>query len=108
MNKLNYRFVIYLGTFLTGATALVFQVVWQKYLSLLVGGESRSVSLVIACFLFGLASGYHFWGKLTRRDYSRSMFLKIYGAVEVCVGLYEFPTAMLRYLHLYLNQNNRA
>ena len=88
MNKLNYRFVIYLGTFLTGATALVFQVVWQKYLSLLVGGESRSVSLVIACFLFGLASGYHFWGKLTRRDYSRSMFLKIYGAVEVCVGLY--------------------
>ncbi len=88
MNKLNYRLVIYLGTFFTGATALVFQVVWQKYLALLVGGESRSVSLIIACFLFGLATGYHFWGKLTRKNFSRSHFLKIYGCIEGGIGLY--------------------
>jgi spermidine synthase len=94
MRKLNYRNLVYIGTFLTGATGLVFQVVWQKYLVLLVGGESRSISLIIACFLFGLATGYHFWGKLTPKKFSRSQFLKIYGSIEALIGLYAiiFPS----------------
>ncbi|MGR3178403.1 MAG: hypothetical protein ACUZ8E_10145 [Candidatus Anammoxibacter sp.] len=60
-----YRSIIFICVFLTGITGLVFQVIWQKYLSYLVGSESRSISLVVAIFLIGLASGYLFWGKLT-------------------------------------------
>ncbi len=54
---LRYRTVIYAGTGLTGMTGLVYQVVWQKYLSVVVGSETRSVSLVVAVFLAGLAAG---------------------------------------------------
>lgn len=94
-NKLfSYRNIILLCTFLTGTTGLVFQVIWQKYLSYLVGSESRSMSLVVAVFLLGLASGYEFWGKLSAKVTSRYKLLKIYGYIEMGIGAYAiiFPS----------------
>ena len=44
---LRYRTVIYARTVLTGLTGLIYQVVWQKYLSFIVGSEARSVSLAV-------------------------------------------------------------
>ena len=85
-----YHSVIFACTFLTGMTGLVFQVIWQKYLSYLVGSESRSISLVVAIFLFGLASGYFFWGKLTEKNLGRQKLLKIYGYIEFAIGAYAF------------------
>lgn len=85
---LSYRRLIYTGTFLTGATGLVFQVVWQKYLSYLVGSESRSSSLVVAVFLLGLASGYRFWGKITEKRSDRRKLLKVYGYLELSIGAF--------------------
>jgi spermidine synthase len=84
----SYRRLIYAGTFLTGATGLVFQVVWQKYLSYLVGSESRSSSLVVAVFLLGLASGYRFWGKTTEKRRDRKKLLKLYGYLELSIGAF--------------------
>ncbi len=85
---LTSRGVIYLGTFATGAVALVFQVVWQRYLSFLVGSEARSISLVVAVFLFGLAAGYRFWGDLSRRLPTRAAQVKALGFVELAIALY--------------------
>jgi hypothetical protein len=85
---MTYRGVIYLGTFLTGAVALVFQVAWQRYLTFLVGSEARSISLVVAVFLFGLAAGYRFWGDLSRRLPSRATQVKALGFVELGIALY--------------------
>jgi len=85
---LRYRSVIYLGTVLTGMTGLIYQVVWQKYLSFLVGSETRSVSLVVAVFLGGLAAGYRFWGRFTESTNDRGKLLRIYGLIEIGIGLY--------------------
>ena len=71
-----FRAVIYGATFLSGAAGLIFQVVWQRYLSFLMGSEARSISLVVAVFLFGLATGYQFWGNMTERGWSRQKLLK--------------------------------
>ena len=68
---MNYRTIIYAGTLLTGMTGLIYQVVWQKYLSFTVGSEARSVALVVAVFLCGLAAGFRFWGRATERATSR-------------------------------------
>ncbi len=83
-----YRILIYLGIFLTGATGLIFQVAWQRYFAFLLGNESRSVSLVIAFFLFGLATGYRSWGKFTARGRTRGQLLAIYGLIEAAIGIY--------------------
>ncbi len=94
MRANTYRGVIYLSTFLSGAVALVFQVVWQRYLAFLVGSEARSISLVVAVFLFGLAAGYRFWGDLSRRLRSRAAQLKTLGFVELGIAAWglAFPS----------------
>ena len=82
------RFILFFCVFVSGFTALVFQVVWQKYLAQILGSEARSVSLVVAIFLFGLATGYWAWGKLTEKTWPRYQLLKIYGFIEMAIGLY--------------------
>ena len=92
----SYKNLVYGATALTGFSALCGQVVWQKYLAILVGSEARSMSLVIAVFLLGLASGYYFFGKLTeKREWPRFRLLKIYGYIEWATAVYLFS------FHLY-------
>ena len=84
-----YRKAAYFSTILTGFSALAAQIVWQKYLAILVGSESRSVTLVVSVFLCGLAGGYYVFGLLTeRKQWSRHLLLKFYGYVELATALY--------------------
>lgn len=63
--------------------------VWQKYLAVLTGSEAKSLSLVIAIFLLGLATGYYVFGLWTeKKNHSRFLLLKYYGYVELLTGLY--------------------
>ena len=82
------RFILFSCVFVSGFTALVFQVVWQKYLAQILGAEARSVSLVVAIFLLGLATGYWAWGRLTKKTWPRHQLLKIYGFMEMAIGFY--------------------
>ena len=86
--KVSYRSLAYIATVLTGFASLCAQVAWQKYLTILVGSETRSISLVVAIFLLGLATGYYVFGKLTEKKWSRWQLLKIYGWVELITALY--------------------
>lgn len=86
--KISYRELAYIATVLTGFASLCAQVAWQKYLTILVGSETRSISLVIAIFLLGLAAGYYVFGKLTEKKWSRWRLLKLYGWVELITALY--------------------
>ena len=85
---MSYRKLAYIATVLTGFASLCAQVAWQKYLAILTGSETRSISLVVAIFLLGLAVGYYVFGKLTERKWSRWRILKFYGWVELITALY--------------------
>lgn len=56
--------------FLTGATGLVYQVVWTRRLILTFGATVPAVSTVLAAFLGGLALGSLIFGRIAdrRRD----------------------------------------
>lgn len=49
---------------LSGATALAAEVVWTRLLSLLLGGTTYTFSLILACFLVGIAIGAALAGAL--------------------------------------------
>lgn len=49
--------LIYLIFFLSGATALVYEVVWVRKLSLVFGGSHLAVTTVLAVVMGGLPSG---------------------------------------------------
>jgi spermidine synthase len=79
------RFAITLVLFLlSGATGLIDQLCFSKYLTYVVGSTAHAVSAVLAAFMAGLAIGAHFGGKLAltvRRP------LAAYGVLELLVAL---------------------
>ena len=73
--------------FCSGATALVYEVVWSKYLSLMFGSTVQAQTVVLAAFMGGLALGNRIIG--ARADLLKRP-LAVYGYLEIAIGLYAF------------------
>src|SRR5436190_8636849 len=73
--------------FCSGAAALVYEVVWSRYLSLMFGSTIQAQTVVLAVFMGGLALGNRLIGG--RSDLLKKP-LAAYGLLEVIVGLYAF------------------
>jgi spermidine synthase len=89
-------------TVLTGFSALVYEVAWQKYLAALLGSHAEATAAVLAIFLGGLAVGYTVFGRLTARLLARARatgnpphLLRVYGGVECAIGAYAFAFPQL-------------
>jgi len=82
-NKL--RFLIFTCFFISGGTGLVYEVVWVKYLALIIGSTTAATTVVLATFMGGLALGNHILGKQADLVQNR---LKLYGYLEIGIGLY--------------------
>jgi len=84
--------LILLLFFCSGATALVYEVIWSKYLSLLFGSTIQAQTVVLAVFMAGLALGNQLFGR--RADQARQP-LFLYGCLEICVALYAAAFSLL-------------
>ena len=73
------------AVFLSGATALVYEIVWTRYLSLRMGSTTGAVAAVLSAFMFGLAIGALLVGRAA--DSSRRP-LRWYGLLEIGIGAY--------------------
>jgi spermidine synthase len=82
--------------FLSGAAALVYQVVWQRILTLHTGIGVVSVSLIVASFMAGLGLGSHVGGVLSARV-SPGRALRLFALIEVAVGLFAAVSCHLYY-----------
>jgi spermidine synthase len=71
--------------FLSGALALAYQVVWTRYLVLLLGASTPVVSIVIGVFMAGLALGARLIGAVADRHPAP---MKLYGLLEAGIGAY--------------------
>jgi spermidine synthase len=58
---------VYVIFTVSGGTALVYQVIWARWLGLVFGNTTVSVSIVLASFMLGLALGSHLAGRLLPR-----------------------------------------
>ncbi len=70
--------------FLSGITGLVYEVLWAKYLSLLLGHTAQAHTIVLATFLGGLALGNIVLGPQADRVANH---LRLYGWLELGIGL---------------------
>src|SRR5947207_8113803 len=73
--------------FCSGATALVYEVVWSKFLSQMFGSTIYAQTVVLAAFMGGMALGNKIFGK--RGDALREP-VGVYGYLEIAIGLYAF------------------
>ncbi len=69
----------------TGAFALVYEVVWARYLALFLGHDAYAHAIVLASFMGGQALGYAAGGRLVARAGRR---IALYGWIEVAIGLF--------------------
>jgi spermidine synthase len=73
--------------FCSGATALVYEVIWSKYLSLMFGSTIYAQTIVLTVFMGGLALGnrtFGGWADKLRQP------LRAYGLLEMIIGIYAF------------------
>ena len=75
--------LLYCLLFFSGASALIYEVVWVRMLGLAVGSTTQAASCVIAAFLGGLALGSWIAGKIA--DRITIPHLVLYGALELGV-----------------------
>lgn len=78
--------------FCSGATGLIYELLWSKYLSLLLGSTAQAQTVVLAAFMGGLALGNRLFGD--RADLLRRP-LSTYGFLEVAIGIWGFFFAQL-------------
>lgn len=76
---------------LSGATALVYQVVWTRLLTLFFGSTTLAVSTVLAVFMGGLAIGSALLGK--KADLTAAP-VRFYGRLELVIGLLAMATPL--------------
>ncbi len=71
--------------FVSGATGLLYEVLWMRRLTLVFGATQLAIATVLSAFMLGLALGAGRAGRVVdgRRD-----LLRIYGVLEICIGLY--------------------
>lgn len=76
--------LIYLMFFLSGAAALIYEVVWVRSLSLVFGGTHLAVTAVLSVFMGGLALGSYVIGKHVDAVQKP---LRLYGYLEIGIAL---------------------
>lgn len=70
---------------LSGATGLIYEVLWARMLGLVFGATTLAVSTVLAAFMGGLALGSALAGKLAQRIKKP---LSTYGLIEIGIAVY--------------------
>src|SRR2546430_5835522 len=82
--RLNVKSILYVVFFLSGATGLVYEVIWVRLTGLVFGNTSQAISIVLGAFMAGLAFGS--WKLGQRADRSRNP-LRLYGLLEIGIGI---------------------
>src|SRR5215813_10365639 len=76
--------VVFLCFFLSGATGLVYEVVWLRMLSLVFGHTVYAITTVLTAFMAGLALGSYLLGRRAPRIRNA---IAAYGWLEIGVGI---------------------
>src|SRR2546422_835633 len=89
--------ILHLIFFLSGASGLIYQVVWVREFGNVFGNTIYSAALVIAVFMCGLGAGSYLAGRWADRRYAaRTGSLVIaYGRVELAIGALGFLVSLL-------------
>lgn len=83
----------------SGATGLVYEVLWARMLGLVFGATTFAISTVLAAFMGGLALGSAWAGRLAARIRRP---LRAYGLIEIGIALYALAVPFLFSLVNYL------
>lgn len=85
--------LVLLMVFLSGLTGLMYQVTWQKYLSIYLGSHALSTALTLSGFFLFMALGYSIIGKWGHRLGKNKILT--YAYIEALIGGYAIVSPQL-------------
>lgn len=85
MQSQSRAWLVLLLFFCSGATALVYEVVWSKFLSQMFGSTIYAQTAVLAVFMGGLALGNKLFGRWADKSLRP---VRAYGLLEIAIGVY--------------------
>jgi len=101
--------LLFAAIFISGASALIYQLIWVRLLGLVFGVSSFAVATVVAVFLLGLGLGSYVFGRWSERARDP---LRVYLYVELGIAATSLIAYFLieavpvyRYLHEYAYNN---
>jgi len=97
----NIRLILFASFFLSGASALIYQIVWVRVFGLVFGVTIFAVSTVLTAFMTGLALGSLYFGRLIDK---RKDALAVFAYLELGIGLFAllFPLLFQGLTHIYV------
>jgi spermidine synthase len=87
--------------FISGFTALLYQVAWQRMLGLFSGSDVRSVTIIVASYLLGLGLGNLLGGSVSDR-LSNQRCVMVYGCCNLGIAAFALVSRFLFYDLLFL------
>lgn len=78
------KLIVWLIFILSGASALIYEVIWMRQLTLVFGSTVFATSTVLTAFMAGLALGSYYFGR--KIDENKMSPLKIYALLEFGIG----------------------
>ena len=87
--------------FLSGVSALVYQVAWQRILALTSGVSMFSITLIVGAFMAGLGAGSHLGGVLSCRLSARRALVG-FALLEIAIGVLGALSPLVYYDLLYV------
>ena len=91
-------FILY---FISGFTALLYQVAWQRMLGLFSGSDVRSVTIIVASYLLGLGLGNLLGGSFSDRLTNRKCVM-VYGVCNLGIACFAVASRFIFYDLLFL------
>ncbi|MEM3000954.1 MAG: fused MFS/spermidine synthase [Candidatus Nitrosocaldus sp.] len=85
------KIILSLIFFLSGASALIYQVAWQRLLTLYYGVGSISITLIVSVYMFGLGFGALLGGYLAEKVKKKVFLYFIVELLIGCFGLVSLP-----------------
>ena len=74
--------------FLSGLTGLIYEILWTKMISMVIGNAPFAVSAVLTVFMGGLGLGSYLAGRTIDRIDNPRRLIKLYGILEIAIGGY--------------------
>ncbi len=98
----NWHLMKFLTTlfFLSGFAALLYQVIWQRILTLFSGVDAQSVSITVAAYMLGMGTGSMCGGVLSERI-SRKQAVILFAFAELCIAGFALSSKFILYDTLY-------
>ena len=79
---------VLIGTALCGFTAMLYEVTWIRLLSIIIGGTSYAFTLILSCFILGIALGSFWIARRPEGDALRTFgWLQLGLVVVVCLTI---------------------